>query len=766
MKIPPTNLFTFDFVRLRRGIFLVAGCLALAGRVEAVELNGIVSATQIDPAGGAPINYQNPYFPGTAFTNYCGEAFSPVTASAMQGTAGVRILNFEAGKGFGPATQALDSAGKAFATTTAIAPFVIGNAVTSITAATGESLSLQWRTFDKTILSARSATQGVFLVRDRSQNNTMVSGTQGVVAGSAYQSAAAGGTYLEFDRNLLQFGVVLKCNSSSVIDVIALFDQDGVLLAKYVIGIAAGKSVYFGVKSPSSLIRSVWIGQSAAAPSGAANGLVIDDVAFVPGPAHAVSLNYSFFGSASTAGWSKTSGATLVTSSDHLTIQASNWDSKIYRTIYLPSGTYTIEGTASKKTQAYLLTSWDPGVLRPVECNLTQTSGWRTDHQTFVWPGGNVILVVQVSGASGDADIQSLKITSRTPTPYNYDTAGMASQDPSPAIGRGMNINRMSFTAAPGVAFFNEIKTGTSNNPGGSNVIRLSVEPGGFAKSRNQDFATAWPACLGILEQYVLQANQAGLKVVVVVNDVFTEAGPSDPANWRRDDLNQRFCTVWRDIAQRLLPIKSAIWGYDILNEPLDGSQMPMPPRQWWPLSVNVLRTIRSVDPTTWIVYEVGPGGEFRGFNGLRPLPDTRVQYSAHFYYPLAFTHQGIYGFPLGARYPGTIGGVFYDKAKLAAYLAGADAFVAAWNVPIYVGEFSAAKWGPQPDTANYLADAIDLFEARGWSWNYLAWKSWPGWRLDMDVAYWQDGQPIPPTVPTMTDRGQVVGAGLQKNNN
>ena len=55
--------------------------------------------------------------------------------------------------------------------------------------------------------------------------------------------------------------------------------------------------------------------------------------------------------------------------------------------------------------------------------------------------------------------------------------------------------------------------------------------------------------------------------------------------------------------------------------------------------------------------------------------------------------------------------------------------FQLAYNVHIYVGEFSAIRWAP--GAADYLRDCIELFEEYGWDWTYHAYREWDGWSVE-----------------------------------
>jgi endoglucanase len=716
------------------------------------EVMPVASAATIDPVGGAQIDVTNISFPGTAFKNYCGEVFTAVTQSQMAATPGMTVLDFEAAQGFGAGAVQMNPGGSVFGNTTQIAPFAAKDMLTRLNTPNGHEVKLEWRSFDRAhvVLGAPDPGRGVFLVRDRSANDTMTSGTQGLIAGSVTGPEGPGGAYLTFDRNVSQFGAVLKSNAGATQDVVALYDEDGVLIAKYDVSIPQGQALFFGIKSPSSLIRSVLIAQG-----GNVNGLIIDDLAFVYASPPATSLSFSF-AAGSLSGWSQTSGATLFQKPDHLTIQGTNWDSKIYRAITLPPGNYVMSGVGSKSASVSLLSDWS---VPPVAMlNLSQASGWRSDFKKFSSSGGTLYLQIQVHAASGEAEIQSLSIMSDTETPYDYDTYGMQVLRPSPAMARGM------LTTGDQNAF-NEGNAYEQMKAWKCNVVRLMLTPASYARSQNLDFETAWPAYLNIVTQNLQKAQAAGLKVVLELHEMpFVESqGDADHANWTRDDLSARFCSLWRDIVTVAIPYQSVIWAYEVYNEPHDNLQFDAP-RQWWPLFENVRHTIRSIHPGGWIIYDVGPGGYFAGFAGLRPFPDQLIIYSAHFYYPMEFTHQGVYDTNINVHYPSTINGVYYDKARLESFLAPADAFAAAWHVPIYVGEFSTSRWGPVPDTANYLQDVVDLLEERHWSWAYCAWKVWSGWRLDHDNTFWQEPQPYPPDTTYTTDRGQVIKTALEQN--
>ena len=345
------------------------------------------------------------------------------------------------------------------------------------------------------------------------------------------------------------------------------------------------------------------------------------------------------------------------------------------------------------------------------------------------------------------------------------DSALFAKEHPSPTIVRGFMVSEVNDQQN-----FNDAKNW------GANVVRIQIFPGRYATSKGLDIWEALPVYLDRVEGQVKLAKQAGLKVVIDLHEApFQNIKSQEAEFWNRTDLEEKFCRVWTEIAKRLLPYKGTIWGYDLYNEPVDNSQFPEPPHQWYPLAIKIIIAIRKIDKETWIIFEPGPWGLAHRFNTLKPLPDLHVIYSLHFYYPQeAFTHQGVNP-PSGLNleeakklinkpYPATIDGILWDKDRLAQELKRVDEFQSRWKVPIYVGEFSVVRWAPKDDAVRWLKDATDLFESRGWSWSYHAFREWNGWSLEHDENFWMTGMPNPQPVTYETDRVKVIKKAFTKN--
>ena len=92
------------------------------------------------------------------------------------------------------------------------------------------------------------------------------------------------------------------------------------------------------------------------------------------------------------------------------------------------------------------------------------------------------------------------------------------------------------------------------------------------------------------------------------------------------------------------------------------------------------------------------------------------------------------------------------------------DEFRSRWKVPVYVGEFSVVRWVPKDGAVRWLQDVIDLFEVRGWSWSYHAFREWHGWSLEHDEEFWMEGMPYPQMVTYETERAKVIRSAFLKN--
>lgn len=182
---------------------------------------------------------------------------------------------------------------------------------------------------------------------------------------------------------------------------------------------------------------------------------------------------------------------------------------------------------------------------------------------------------------------------------------------------------------------------------------------------------------------------------------------------------------AWEKMAARYKD-NPTVWGYDILNEPLENNYSGQAGvLDWDRLAERAAKAIRRIDPVKPIVIE--PAGYGSVVYSLIDVPN--LVYSVHFYQPHRFTHQGLSGTPVGVAYPGKIGGVEWNKETMRKALAPAIEFQKKYQVPILVGEFSAIRWAPGAE--KYLRDAIEIFEENGWDWVYHGFREYGGWDVE-----------------------------------
>ncbi len=264
-------------------------------------------------------------------------------------------------------------------------------------------------------------------------------------------------------------------------------------------------------------------------------------------------------------------------------------------------------------------------------------------------------------------------------------------------------------------------------------------------------------------------AQRRGIKVII---DLHSPPGGRLPDGTMRMFLErgyqEEFIRVWQLIATRFKD-HPAVWGYDLINEPVQ--TLPSPPgvKNWLDLQVEAGKAVREIDPTTPIIIETDEWCSPESFRWLQPVDLPNVIYQAHMYWPGKYTHQGVETDQGIAKdklngdsmaYPGTFLGKPFDKEALRKHLEPVRKFQLAYDTPIFIGEFSAIRWAPGAD--RYLEDCIAIFEEYGWDWTYHAFREWPGWSVEhADLPRDRNKHP---KAESRTTREQVLRKWLSKN--
>ena len=328
--------------------------------------------------------------------------------------------------------------------------------------------------------------------------------------------------------------------------------------------------------------------------------------------------------------------------------------------------------------------------------------------------------------SSGTAYFDDIKVTvTRLPLPPRPDPP----VNPPPAF-RGHDLPRLRGVMSPNR--FSDEDMRVLGKEWNANVIRWQITRnwGRTGTDRSLEEYDKWfDGRLDELDQALEACRRYGIRVVV---DMHSPPGGrlegSELAIFHEKLYADHWVKLWQKIARRYKG-NEVIWGYDLVNEPVQNLPSPEGVDDYLQGQVRVARAIREIDPDMPIFIEANEWDSAGGFRELQPVDVSNVIYQVHMYVPGEFTHQGVHGSAVGKVYPGALGGVEWNKERLRGVLAPVREFQLAYNVHIFVGEFSAIRWAP--GAAQYLTDCIELFEEYGWDWTYHAYREWDGWSLE-----------------------------------
>jgi endoglucanase len=243
------------------------------------------------------------------------------------------------------------------------------------------------------------------------------------------------------------------------------------------------------------------------------------------------------------------------------------------------------------------------------------------------------------------------------------------------------------------------------------------------------------------LDKVLALAHRYNIKVVL---DPFQDPPGGRYKNYNvalyyEQEYNDYFVMLWEKIARRYKG-NPAIWGYDLMNEPVMTNVSPIS-LGIWETQERLAKAIRAIDPDVPVIIEVNDWDRSANYKYLEPINVPNLIYSVHFYDPTFYTHQGVTQKGVNIVYPGKIQGNDWNKETMRKYLKEARDFQLAYNVHMYVGEFSVVRWAPGGE--QYLKDCIDLFEEYGWDWTYHAFREFTGWSVEHDG---QKGDDTPAT--------------------
>ena len=293
-----------------------------------------------------------------------------------------------------------------------------------------------------------------------------------------------------------------------------------------------------------------------------------------------------------------------------------------------------------------------------------------------------------------------------------------------------------------------------------ANTIRVMIGgekyyPDGLLRT---DFDAILQTELVRMDELVMWCTANGLKMNVGL------AGLSDGL-FTSQTAQTRLINAWKLIAERYKNT-STVWAYDLANEPVVSKQYPYDYTypldntiMMWPsLAETLVNEIRLIDPVKSIIIESLNYGV--ALDDIKPIDASvpNIIYSVHLYQPGELTGQFGPETPVIA-YPGTIDGIYYDKAKLKEILAPLKAYQEKYRVPIYIGEFSCIRWAPNNSAYNYIRDCIEIFEEYNWDYDYYSFRTWNGWSVEHSIGYYDNVFPT-----TKTDRELLLRSYFEQN--
>jgi len=245
----------------------------------------------------------------------------------------------------------------------------------------------------------------------------------------------------------------------------------------------------------------------------------------------------------------------------------------------------------------------------------------------------------------------------------------------------------------------------------GFQTVRINLHPfRHMAKEAPYALPESW---WQTLEWAVTNATRNQLNAIIDFHE-YNPMGQDPQAN------RERFLAFWRQVSTRYAQAPESVL-FEILNEPC----RKLTPELWNEYLRDALGIIREKNPNRFVV--IGPAfwNSIKQLDTLRlPEDDRRIIVTAHYYLPMAFTHQGATWseppHPVGVSW-----GSAAELKDLETNLAGVAAWATKQNRPIFLGEFGAYDKGPLESRVRYTSAVARQAEKFGFSWAY--------WQFDSD---------------------------------
>ncbi len=390
---------------------------------------------------------------------------------------------------------------------------------------------------------------------------------------------------------------------------------------------------------------------------------------------------------------------------------------------------------------AYPIRHREDWLYRPPAVRPLEAPDWQDYAITCHIPAyaGDFLLVFGHAGQDGDVLYSDVRLD-RLPDPTPRDPQ-FALQAPQRTTHRGATVGPLS----------QEEDFRAFAQDWGGNLIRWQFTGG------PQTFTTeryrAWiQENIDRLDAVLPFCRRYGIRVIIDLH-----RGPGE-MNYLMNNLGvwtpetqDLIAESWRRIATHYRG-NPLIYGYDLLNEPVDSSYSPdSGALDWHRLAERLAGDIRDIDPETPII--VQPIS--MGMLALKPLNFPNIIYSPHIYEPGEYTHQGVgSGRGKSLVYPDPSRG--WNRDWLRQLAKPIRDFQLKYRVPICVGEFGVARWAEGGE--QWLDDWISIFEEYGWDWTFHAYREASVWNPQL-AGDRQHPRPEP-----NSPRWQVLVRHLRKN--
>jgi hypothetical protein len=185
---------------------------------------------------------------------------------------------------------------------------------------------------------------------------------------------------------------------------------------------------------------------------------------------------------------------------------------------------------------------------------------------------------------------------------------------------------------------------------------------------------------------------------------------------WYDQGLQDRVVSLWKVIASRYKD-SPIVAGYDLINEPEAPTKALL-----HSFYQKCIVEIRKSDKNHIIILEknLGPISGI-GFGG--EYDDANLVLSLHFYKPGQFTNQGLMGKPVGLKYPGKYGGIYWDKNRIRKYFTHVLKSLNTRQRPFFVGEFAANVRKSGQYAIDWLTDVMGIMNDKGIHYTFFSYK-------------------------------------------